>query len=61
MKKIVTTCFAAVLLAATPVFAGGVTSRLNAFGFAIVEVYYARPFQRPGRGGVWGFSLQPGW
>ena len=45
----------------TPVFAGGVTSRLNAFGFAIIEVYYARPFQRPGRGGVWGFSLQPGW
>jgi hypothetical protein len=24
-------------------------------------VYYARPFQRPGRTGVWGFLLQPGW
>jgi hypothetical protein len=45
----------------TPVFAGGVASRLNAFGFAIIEVFYARPFQRPGRGGVWGFTLQPGW
>ncbi|HEY5547063.1 MAG TPA: BamA/TamA family outer membrane protein [Gemmatimonadaceae bacterium] len=45
----------------TPVMSTGVTSRLNLFGFAILEVYYARPFQRPGRGGVWGFLLQPGW
>ncbi len=45
----------------TPVMSSGVTSRLNLFGFAIVEVYYAWPFQRPGRGGVWGFNLQPGW
>jgi len=45
----------------TPVFSGGIASRLNAFGFAIIEVFYARPFQRPGRGGVWGFTLQPGW
>ncbi|MGH9201570.1 MAG: BamA/TamA family outer membrane protein, partial [Vicinamibacterales bacterium] len=45
----------------TPVMSTGVTSRLNLFGFAIFEVYYARPFQRPGRGGVWGFLLQPGW
>jgi outer membrane protein assembly factor BamA len=45
----------------TPVMSTGVTSRLNMFGFAILEVYYARPFQRPGRGGVWGFLLQPGW
>lgn len=45
----------------TPVLSTGVTSRLNLFGFAILEVYYARPFQRPGRSGVWGFLLQPGW
>ena len=45
----------------TPVMSTGVTSRLNLFGFAILEVYYARPLQRPGRGGVWGFMLQPGW
>ncbi|HEX6315303.1 MAG TPA: hypothetical protein VFZ73_10615, partial [Gemmatimonadaceae bacterium] len=45
----------------TPVMSAGVTSRLNMFGFAILEVFYARPFQRPGRGGVWGFLLQPGW
>jgi hypothetical protein len=45
----------------TPVFSGGVASRLNLFGFAVAEVYYARPLQRPGRGGVWGFVLQPGW
>ena len=45
----------------TPVMSAGVTSRLNMFGFAILEVFYARPFQRPGRSGVWGFMLQPGW
>jgi hypothetical protein len=45
----------------TPVVSAGVTSRLNLFGFAVLEVYYARPWQRPGRGGVWGFNLLPGW
>jgi hypothetical protein len=45
----------------TPVMSAGITSRLNLFGFAIFEVDHARPFNRPGRGGVWGFSLQPGW
>ena len=45
----------------TPVMSAGVTSRLNLFGFAILEVFYAKPFQRPGRTGVWGFMLQPGW
>ena len=45
----------------TPVMSTGVASRLNLLGFAVLEVFYARPFQRPGRGGVWGFSLQPGW
>jgi len=45
----------------TPVMSAGITSRLNMFGFAIFEVYYARPFQRPARGGMWGFLLSPGW
>ena len=45
----------------TPVMSGGVAGRMNVFGFAVIEVFYARPFQRQGRGGVWGFSLMPGW
>jgi hypothetical protein len=45
----------------TPVMSGGVAMRMNVFGFAVVEVNYARPFQRPGRGGIWGFFFQPGW
>jgi hypothetical protein len=43
------------------VVSDGVTSRLNLFGFAVLEIFHARPFQRPGRGGVWGFNLLPGW
>jgi len=45
----------------TPVVSTGIASRVNLFGFAVFEVYYAHPFQRPGRSGVWGFLLQPGW
>lgn len=45
----------------TPVVSTGVTSRLNLFGFAVLEIYHAWPRMRPGRGGVWGFTLQPGW
>ena len=45
----------------TPVVSTGIASRINLFGFAVFEVYYAHPFQRPGRSGVWGFVLQPGW
>jgi outer membrane protein assembly factor BamA len=45
----------------TPVVSTGIASRVNLFGFAVFEVYYAHPFQRPGRSGVWGFVLQPGW
>jgi outer membrane protein assembly factor BamA len=45
----------------TPVVSTGIASRINLFGFAVFEVYYAHPFQRPGRSGVWGFLLQPGW
>jgi outer membrane protein assembly factor BamA len=43
-----------------PVSSGGVTLRMNMFGFAIAQIDLAYPFQRPGRGWVWGFSLTPG-
>jgi Tol biopolymer transport system component len=53
----------------TPSFAGGdrrgvssvgVALRVNAFGFAIVQLDASRPLQRPGRGRVYQFSLSPG-
>lgn len=47
--------------ARVPVFSAGVTARLNVLGYAVVELFYARPFQRPGRGNVFGFQLAPGW
>jgi Omp85 superfamily domain/WD40-like Beta Propeller Repeat/Peptidase of plants and bacteria len=43
-----------------PVSSAGVTFRANLFGFAVAQVDLAYPFQRPGRGWVWGFSLTPG-
>jgi hypothetical protein len=45
----------------TPVVSTGLAARTNLFGFAVLELYYARPFQRPTRGGVFGIQLQPGW
>ncbi len=38
----------------------GVAARVNMFGFAVAEIDYVRPLDRPGRGWVWQFSLQPG-
>lgn len=55
--------------ATTPAFAGGsrdwatsagVAVRVNAFGIAIVQLSAAHPFQRPGRGWLFQFSLTPG-
>jgi outer membrane protein assembly factor BamA len=43
-----------------PVSSAGLTLRVNAFRFAVVQTDFAYPFQRPGRGWVWGFSLTPG-
>ena len=43
-----------------PVASAGVTFRANLLGFAIGQFDLAYPFQRPGRGWVWGFSLTPG-
>ncbi|MEP7346416.1 MAG: BamA/TamA family outer membrane protein, partial [Gemmatimonadaceae bacterium] len=44
-----------------PIVSAGVSSRFNVFGALIVEVFYAKPFQRPTKGWVWGFQLLPGW
>jgi len=43
-----------------PVSSAGVSLRANLFGFAVGQFDFAYPFQRPGRGWVWGFSLTPG-
>lgn len=34
--------------------------RINAFGYAIAEIDYVRPIDRPGRGWFWQFNLTPG-
>jgi hypothetical protein len=44
-----------------PVFSAGLSSRVNLFGMFVLELFYARPFQRPGRGGIFGWQLAPGW
>lgn len=44
-----------------PVFSTGVSARINLLGFAVVEAFYAKPFQRPDRPWVLGFQLAPGW
>jgi hypothetical protein len=43
-----------------PVSSAGVAFRVNAFGFAIVELDAVHPFNRPGRGWVFQFNLSPG-
>jgi hypothetical protein len=43
-----------------PVFSAGAGLRINLLGFAIAEVDLVRPFERPGKGWVWQFELQPG-
>jgi hypothetical protein len=45
----------------TPVFSAGISARINVLGYIVMEVYYAKPFQRPGIGGQWGFQILPGW
>jgi Tol biopolymer transport system component len=44
-----------------PVFSTGISARVNLLGYAVLEAYYAYPFQRPERGAHWGFQLAPGW
>ena len=42
------------------VSSAGVTLRANALGFAVLQFDFAHPFQRPGKGWVFQFSLAPG-
>ena len=44
-----------------PVFSAGFSARMNLFGYFVLELFYARPFQRPNAGWVVGFQLAPGW
>jgi WD40 repeat protein len=43
-----------------PISSAGLSLRVNIFGFAVAQIDLARPFQRQGRGFLWGFSLTPG-
>jgi outer membrane protein assembly factor BamA len=43
-----------------PVFSAGAGLRINLLGFAIAELDLVRPFDRPDKGWVWQFELQPG-
>ena len=44
-----------------PVFSTGVSTRMNFFGYTVIEIFYAKPWQRPGKGAHFGFQLIPGW
>ena len=44
-----------------PVYSAGVSARSSLLGFLILEMYYAKPFQRPEKGWHWGFQIAPGW
>jgi Tol biopolymer transport system component len=43
-----------------PVFSAGAGFRINLLGFAVAEIDLVRPFDRPDKGWVWQFELQPG-
>ena len=43
-----------------PVFSAGAGLRINLLGFAVAEVDLVRPFDRPEKGWIWQFELQPG-
>ncbi|MEO7712201.1 MAG: peptidase S9, partial [Gemmatimonadaceae bacterium] len=43
------------------VTSAGVSARVNVLGYAILEFYAARPFQRPTKQWVYGIQLAPGW
>ena len=43
-----------------PVSSVGGAARINVFGFAVAEIDYVRPLDRPGRGWLWQFNLMPG-
>jgi hypothetical protein len=39
----------------------GLSARVNLLGYAVMEFYAARPFQRPTKNWVYGIQLAPGW
>jgi Tol biopolymer transport system component len=43
-----------------PVSSVGAAIRVNLFGFAVGEVDYVKPLQRPEKGWMWQFNLRPG-
>jgi Tol biopolymer transport system component len=43
-----------------PVSSVGAAMRVNLFGFAVGEIDYVRPLDRPGKGWMWQFNLRPG-
>ncbi len=43
-----------------PIASVGAAARVNLFGFAVGEVDFVRPLDRPGRGWLWQFNLIPG-
>jgi Tol biopolymer transport system component len=43
-----------------PISSTGVSLRANMFGFAVAQIDFAYPLQRPERGWVWAFNLMPG-
>jgi outer membrane protein assembly factor BamA len=44
-----------------PVFSAGGALRFGLFRAAVLEIYFAWPFQRPGVNGSWGFLVEAGW
>jgi hypothetical protein len=44
-----------------PVVSAGATARILLGGFAVLEFYVAKPFQRPKANWVTGFVIAPGW
>jgi len=43
-----------------PVVSAGVSVRML-LSYIPLEFYWAKPFQRPGKGLVFGFNIIPGW
>jgi hypothetical protein len=46
---------------AKPIYSVGTAARVNVLGALILEFYYAFPFSRDDRSGVFGVNLSPGW
>ena len=43
-----------------PVVSVGAALRVNVLNFAIAEIDFVRPLDRPGRGWMWQFQFRPG-